>query len=226
MSALAINFVAPARRRMSLFGLTLLAAGGACLVLVTLDLEQREQQLASSEARLKSLTRGLALRGQTSAPTLSNTAKTSAAGPAAKILPRLQAPWHELLGELESAADGPIALLGVDADARSRNLRLAGEAKSIDEVLAFVERLRASHRLDDVYLLSHEPRTIGAATVIAFTVSALWPDGERKPGDTQPPAARAVQADASNAGKHPETPAGTPSAASDGEAPTARAAGR
>lgn len=220
MSALAIDFVAPPARKMSLFGLTLLVAGGACLVLAMLELDARAQDLASAESRLKNLTRGLALRGER--PPSAKPAGSAASGAAAKILPRLQAPWHELLGELESAAGGPlalpgevdgtagqpVALLGVDADARSRTLRLSGEAKSIDAVLAFVERLRASRRLDDVYLLGHEQRVIGAATVIAFTLSAAWPDGERGAAPLTTAAEKpAGNRPATRAEKAPQTPA-------------------
>jgi Tfp pilus assembly protein PilN len=71
--------------------------------------------------------------------------------------------------------DWSVAVLDFDAQARGRTLRLAGEAKTMDEVLAFVERLRKSKRLDDVYLLGHEARKVGAADVIAFTVQATWP---------------------------------------------------
>ncbi len=174
MTALAIDFAAPARRGTSLLGLVLVLAGAISLAAVALDLEETESQLAAAEARLRSLSRGQAARSPAT-PDAKPGAKIAVAAPAAAILPRLRTPWHELLAELEQAAELPVAVLSVDAEARGRSLRLAAEAKTMDDVLAFVERLRQSRRLDDVYLLAHEERKLGAATVIAFTVQASWP---------------------------------------------------
>jgi Tfp pilus assembly protein PilN len=83
---------------------------------------------------------------------------------------------------MEALADQPVAVLDLSAEARGRTLRLAGEAKTLDDMLAFVEKLRQSRRLDEVYLQAHEPRKVGAVEVIAFTVQATWPiarDGAR-----------------------------------------------
>lgn len=174
MTALAIDFAAPARRGTSLLGLVLVLAGAISVAAVALDLEETESRLAAAEARLRGLARGQAARSPAT-PAAKPDARTAAAAPAAAILPRLQTPWHELLAELEQAAELPVAVLSVDAEARGRSLRLAAEARSMDDVLAFVERLRQSRRLDDVYLLAHEERKLGAATVIGFTVQANWP---------------------------------------------------
>ena len=175
MSPLAIDFAAPRRRAPSLLGLVLLLAGGACLATIALDLEKAEGQLAVAEARLRSLARGPAARGGAASVAQAGGKAAATAAPAAAILPRLQTPWHELLAELEQAAELPVAVTGLDVEARGRSLRLAAEARTMDEVLAFVERLRQSRRLDEVYLLGHEEHQVGAATVIGFTVQANWP---------------------------------------------------
>lgn len=175
MTPLAIDFAAAPRRGSRLPGLALLLAGTACLAAVALQLDETEGQVATAEARLRSLTRGQATRSQTAATARTGTGAAAATAPAAAILPRLQTPWHALLAELENAAELPVAVLGIDAEARGRSLRLAAEARTMDDVLAFVERLRQSRRLDEVYLLGHEERQVGAATVIAFTVQATWP---------------------------------------------------
>ncbi|WP_153117431.1 PilN domain-containing protein [Rhodocyclus tenuis] len=180
MTPLAIDFVAAPRRQIGVVGFVLFLAGAATLAAVSFDLDDKEEQRASAEARLRSLTRAIAahqpVKTAAVAPGRSANTAASASGPAGKILPQLKAPWHTLLGELESASGLPVALLGVDADARSRHLRLTGEAKSIDDMLAFVERLRESKHLQDVFLLGHEARTVGAVSVIAFTVAASWPE--------------------------------------------------
>lgn len=181
MTPLAIDFAAAPRRPIGVVGFVLFLAGAATLAAVSFDLDDKEEQRASAEARLRSLTRAIAahqpVKTAAVAPARNvSNPSTAASAPAGKILPQLKAPWHTLLGELESASGLPVAVLGVDADARSRHLRLTGEAKSIDDMLAFVERLRESKHLQDVFLLGHEARTVGAVSVIAFTVAASWPE--------------------------------------------------
>ncbi|MFH1870755.1 MAG: PilN domain-containing protein [Pseudomonadota bacterium] len=167
MSMLDIDFAATSQRRPNLAALALLLAGAATLALVSLELDDLEQQTAAAETRLRSLTR----RG----PPAAAGKPAPGATPASEALARLQAPWPDLLEQLEAITDLPVAVLDVDAEARGRTLRLAGEAKTMDDVLAFIERLRQSRRLNEVYLQSHEARKVGAVEVIAFTVQATWP---------------------------------------------------
>ena len=172
MSALDIDFAAAPRRGPSLAGLALLLAGAAALTLVSLELDDLDQQTEVAEARLRSLARKTApATGASSAGTAKDTGSTAAS----EALARLRTPWPELLEHLETMADLPVAVLDLGAEARGRTLRLAGEARTMDDVLAFVERLRQSRRLDEVYLLAHEARKVGAVEVIAFTVQATWP---------------------------------------------------
>jgi Tfp pilus assembly protein PilN len=172
MSRLDIDFAAGSRRGTGLVSLALLLAGAAALTLTTLELDELDQQTVVAEAKLKNLTRGMASAAATKPGGSTKDAAGSAAG---EVLAQLRAPWPELLEQLEGLADLPVAVLDFDAQARGRSLRLAGEAKSMDEVLAFVEKLRQSKRLDDVFLQGHEARKVGAADVIAFTVQATWP---------------------------------------------------
>ena len=176
-----IDFARNARRGSSPAGLALLLAGAAALTLVTLELDDLDQQAVAAEAKLKSLTRGMA-----SAPgAKSAVAAKDAAGTAAgEVLAQLRTPWPELLEELEAISDLPVAVLDFEARARGRSLRLAGEAKTMTEVLAFIEKLRKSKRLDDVFLQAHEARKVGAAEVIAFTVQATWPATRDTTGNT------------------------------------------
>ncbi|MRD72974.1 hypothetical protein GH865_06870 [Rhodocyclus tenuis] len=173
MSALAIDFAARRTRAPSLIGFALLLAGAVCVAVVSLDIDDSEAELADATAHLRRLSRLHAADApRPNAATRKGMPPTTAA--VAKVLPRLAAPWPALLGELESSAELPAALIGVEIDARTRALRLTGEAKTVDDMLALVERLRASPQLAEVYLQNHEPRSIGATTVIDFTMQAQW----------------------------------------------------
>ena len=172
MSRLDIDFAATSRRGPSLIGLALLLAGAAALALVSLELDDLDRQTVAAEGKLRSLTR----RGTPPAAGKAAVGATApASAPAGEALARLRAPWPDLLEQLEAMADLPVAVLDLDAEARGRTLRLAGEAKTMDDMLAFVARLRQSRRLDEVYLQGHEARKVGAVEVIAFTVQATWP---------------------------------------------------
>lgn len=170
MSRLDIDFAAVPRRGPNFAGLALLLAGAAALAMVSLELDDLEEQTAVAEARLKSLTR----RSASATDKPASAPREAGDGAVGEALARLRAPWPELLEQLAALADLPVALLDLDAEARGHSLRLAGEARSLDDVLAFVERMRQSRRLDEVYLQGHELRKVGAAEVVAFTVQATW----------------------------------------------------
>lgn len=172
MSRLDIDFAAKPRRPTRVAGLALLLAGAAALSVVSLEIEDLEQQTTVAEARLKSLTRrGAALAAKSAA----GPGKDAAGAAAGEVLTRLRTPWPDLLEQLEGLADLPVVVLDLDAEAHGRSLRLAGEAKTMEDMLAFVEKLRQSRRFDEVYLEKHEPRRLGAVEVLAFTVQAAWP---------------------------------------------------
>jgi hypothetical protein len=89
------------------------------------------------------------------------------------VIERMNVPWDALFHELEAAADENVALLAIQPDPRSREVRIAGEARGLKAVLGYVERLEARDGLANVYLLGHETREQPPRPV-AFTVSAQW----------------------------------------------------
>ena len=174
MSRLDIDFAAKPRRSSPVAGLALLLTGAAALSVVSVEIDDLEQQTLVAEARLQSLTRRGASLAARSAPG-AGSGKDAAGAAASEVLTRLRAPWPDLLEQLEGLAELPVVVLDLDAEARGRSLRLAGEAKTMDDMLAFVEKLRQSRRLDEVFLEKHEPRKLGTVEVFAFTVQATWP---------------------------------------------------
>jgi len=53
----------------------------------------------------------------------------------------MNVPWDSLFRELEGAADESVALLAIQPDPASRQVRIAGEARRLDAVLNYIERL-------------------------------------------------------------------------------------
>jgi Tfp pilus assembly protein PilN len=83
-------------------------------------------------------------------------------------------PWDSVLTELELAVDSHVALLGLNTEVAARRTMLTGEARNIDDVLAFAARLRESPLVREAFLVSHEVRRDGPVPVVAFSVQVLW----------------------------------------------------
>lgn len=83
-------------------------------------------------------------------------------------------PWEEALATLETATDRDIALLALESDAAARSMRLTGEARDIDGVLAFAERLRAAPIARRVLLATHDIRQTPGGAVTGFVLQIEW----------------------------------------------------
>lgn len=89
------------------------------------------------------------------------------------VIERLNVPWDTLFRELETASGEGVALLAIQPDPASRKIRIAGEARKLEAVLDYVERLEARKGLTGVFLLGHEIRDAPPRPV-AFTINAQW----------------------------------------------------
>jgi Tfp pilus assembly protein PilN len=96
------------------------------------------------------------------------------------VLAQLTIPWGALFREIEAAGSEDIALLSIQPDARARALRIAGEGRRFEDVLAYVARLESRPALADVFLASHELRDGGADRPVAFALAARWVDEQSR----------------------------------------------
>ncbi len=92
------------------------------------------------------------------------------------VLASLTLPWDAMFGSLEKASDPGVALLGVQP--AGRQVRLLGEARQLEDLLAYIARLESSGGFANVFLASHELKQNGGAPSVAFTLNADWA-GER-----------------------------------------------
>jgi hypothetical protein len=98
------------------------------------------------------------------------------------VLAQLTIPWDGLFREIEAAGDRTIALLSIQPDAGTRAVRITGEARRFEDVLAYVGRLEQRPGLANVFLASHELRQGGAQRPVAFALVAQWIDAGGTPG--------------------------------------------
>ncbi|TBW07577.1 pilus assembly protein [Azotobacter chroococcum subsp. isscasi] len=96
-----------------------------------------------------------------------------------RVSAALNLPWEGLFATLEALPLKDVALLGLTPDARKRLLRISAEARNLEAMLEFHQRLEDSDGLSDVSLLDHEVLVQVAERPIRFNLLATWevPDG-------------------------------------------------
>ncbi|MEC5159554.1 MULTISPECIES: PilN domain-containing protein [unclassified Janthinobacterium] len=87
----------------------------------------------------------------------------------------LASPWEALFGAVEAVPAEGVALLGVSADADTRELLVSGEARDIRALHAYMQQLGKAPGLGAVHLASHELQAReGGQPVLRFSFMANW----------------------------------------------------
>lgn len=169
MPPLRIDFL---RRRppASFLGWTLMVAGLVGLVLSALDYAQARDDFQSTLDLAERQSRSAKAKPLNAAPTLA----PAVIAANARVSKAIALPWGKLLKELERLAEPGIALLGFEAQGATRQLRITGEAKTMAEVIAYVESLRLSPVSGSVVLGSHEVIVQEGVSLIRFSVDIAW----------------------------------------------------
>lgn len=87
---------------------------------------------------------------------------------------QLNLPWRDLAAALGEATPNTIALLALEPDAKRRTVRISAEARSSDEMLAYITRLQAEEWFSSVVLLRHEVMEQDPNRPLRFQVSVQW----------------------------------------------------
>lgn len=90
------------------------------------------------------------------------------------VLRQMAVPWDALFREIETHTDDAVALLSVQPDLQNRVVRIAGEAKNLQVLVAYIRRLGAAQALSNIYLTNHEVRTQDPQRPVAFSLVAVW----------------------------------------------------
>jgi hypothetical protein len=86
----------------------------------------------------------------------------------------LAVPWDALFRSIESADARGLGVMSLVPNARTHLLRLSGEAKTVPDLLAYVDRLAALRTLQQVHLEGYETVVRDGTPVVSFTVAATW----------------------------------------------------
>ena len=90
------------------------------------------------------------------------------------LLLRLQLPWNQLFETIESAHKSEVALLSIESDNDKRRVKIAGEAKNLDALVAYLGYLEERPALTDVNLESHEIQLKDPQRPVRFVLGARW----------------------------------------------------
>lgn len=90
------------------------------------------------------------------------------------ILDQINLPWEALFDSIEHAATEEIALLSLQPNVSNQTLRISGEAKSMSELLDFVEALEREPVFENVHLLNYKIRQDNPQRPIIFLLTATW----------------------------------------------------
>lgn len=173
-AALQLDFQRPPASHARWVGWLLLAAAVPAVVLTAESYSGAEQAWMLAQGRHEQMqARGQADRPQRAvappdATTLASIRRANA------VIDQLAVPWGELFDAIEAADARGLGLLSLTPNARDRSLRLAGEARSMEELLAYVQRMAAQPALRQVHLLGYGTVMRDGVPVVSFNLAATW----------------------------------------------------
>jgi Tfp pilus assembly protein PilN len=91
-----------------------------------------------------------------------------------EIVSRLNLPWHDVFQSIEAATPVTIALLELTPDAERHALKGMAEAKTSDDMLAYIARLGEQPFFSSVQLIRHEFNEQDPNKPIRFQFTAEW----------------------------------------------------
>jgi Tfp pilus assembly protein PilN len=87
---------------------------------------------------------------------------------------QLNLPWRALHDAVQAGTPANIALLAMEPDARKNSVRITAEAKSSDDMIAYVEQLQKGDWFSAVLLSRHEINEQDPNRPIRFQLDAQW----------------------------------------------------
>ncbi|BBR54260.1 MULTISPECIES: pilus assembly protein [Pseudomonas] len=162
---------------------SLLTLGCAVLAAMLLIEQHLQDEQADLQARVHLLEQQLGRRPVSAAP-LSSAASREQAEQLAQmrsVSQQLQRPWQQLFAMLEGMPQEDVALLSLTPDARKGQVRIAAEARNLEAMLQYHQRLERSEELRDVSLLNHEVVTGQPEHPVRFNLTATWETGHARP---------------------------------------------
>jgi Tfp pilus assembly protein PilN len=91
----------------------------------------------------------------------------------------LMVPWSSLLLGIEASDMQDVALLSFEPNRKKNQVTLTGEAKNLESIFAYIQKLEAQPTLEKVYLQKHSIDEANLSKPVTFTVYAQWKNSEQ-----------------------------------------------
>lgn len=169
MRALDLDFLP---RRLSRPGLACLGAGLLALAAVIADYREVAQATGDWQEQLERLQQPARRRAL---PRTGDAREWQPLVQAARgVAQDLRRPWAALFAALEAAKTDDVALLAVSPEVARGGVRIAGEARQREAMLAFIERLGREKALRNVVLLEDQIQQHDPEKPVRFLIAADW----------------------------------------------------
>lgn len=151
----------------------LIAAATACSLAAIYGWGYLKQQEELEALRAALAARSAAPVRKVAAPRLPPLPETQAKAINDAIL-QLNLPWRDLHDAVRAATPAQVALLSLEPDAKRRTLRISAEARSSDDMFAYVGQMHAQQWFSSVVLTRHEVVEQDPNRPIRFQINAQW----------------------------------------------------
>ncbi|MBY0572790.1 MAG: PilN domain-containing protein [Undibacterium sp.] len=91
-----------------------------------------------------------------------------------QVIGQLNLPWSDLLDALEDVRVKEVALLDIQPQPQSHTIRIVAEAKTSDDMFAYVEKLSRLSFFQSATLSKHEVSEQDPNKPIRFQLDAQW----------------------------------------------------
>ncbi len=145
-----------------------------CFVLVSqlLAYQEEREQLEALQAAVAA--RANAVRPLPVAAQPTSTVSEAQAQAVNDAVMQLNLPWRDLVEAVRAATPGNVALLALEPDAKRRTLRITAEAKSSDDMLAYVAKMEEQGWFASSALVRHEIAEQEPNRPLRFQLTAQW----------------------------------------------------
>jgi hypothetical protein len=90
----------------------------------------------------------------------------------------LTTPWNALMVAIEKSDIKDVALLSLEPSSKKQQVVLGGEAKNLQSVMSYINRLEGQSMLEQVYLQKHSIDETNISKPVRFTLIAQWHTAE------------------------------------------------
>lgn len=91
-----------------------------------------------------------------------------------QVVRELAVPWAALFNAVDASGGDGIALLSLEPDTQKGTVKISGEARDLDVLLAYVKQLAGRDVFAGVLLQSHQVQREVAEKPLRFSLLARW----------------------------------------------------